>query len=172
MSEPFPHGHHPDADLLSAFAQHVLPDHERLETIAHLAECADCRQIVFLAQSNRRCKPPATRSIGRHRVVEELAQSLASSCCPDLWATSRRFPAASPYQGPASKVRRRVRIQCGRTAFAGTTSPAYYPGASAIRAPTVAEIIRHREGGLLAASCACCPARRRRRNCICERKFG
>jgi hypothetical protein len=51
MSELLHHGHHPDADQLSAFAEHVLPDHERLETLAHLAECADCRQIVFLAQN-------------------------------------------------------------------------------------------------------------------------
>jgi hypothetical protein len=50
MSELLHYGHHPDADQLSAFAEHALPDHERLETLAHLAECADCRQIVFLAQ--------------------------------------------------------------------------------------------------------------------------
>jgi hypothetical protein len=50
MSELLHHGNHPDADQLNAFAQHVLPEHERLETLAHLAECADCRQIVFLAQ--------------------------------------------------------------------------------------------------------------------------
>jgi hypothetical protein len=50
MSELLHHGNHPDADQLSAFAEHVLPEHERLETLAHLAECPDCRQIVFLAQ--------------------------------------------------------------------------------------------------------------------------
>ena len=50
MSELLHHGNHPDADQLNAFAEQVLPEHERLETLAHLAECADCRQIVFLAQ--------------------------------------------------------------------------------------------------------------------------
>jgi len=50
MSELLHHGKHPDADQLSAFAEHVLPDHERLETLAHLAACAECRRIVFLAQ--------------------------------------------------------------------------------------------------------------------------
>jgi hypothetical protein len=50
MSELLHHGNHPDTDQLNAFAEHVLPEHERLETLAHLAECADCRQIVFLAQ--------------------------------------------------------------------------------------------------------------------------
>jgi hypothetical protein len=50
MSELLHHGNHPDADQLNAFVEHVLPEHERLETLAHLADCADCRQIVFLAQ--------------------------------------------------------------------------------------------------------------------------
>jgi hypothetical protein len=41
---------HPDADQLTAFAEHALPPHEQQQTLAHLATCADCRQIVFLAQ--------------------------------------------------------------------------------------------------------------------------
>ena len=40
---------HPDADQLNAFVEHTLPEHERLETLAHLADCAQCRQIVALA---------------------------------------------------------------------------------------------------------------------------
>jgi hypothetical protein len=50
MSEHFQPGQHPDADMLSAFAEDALPAHEREETLLHLAECADCRSIVFLAQ--------------------------------------------------------------------------------------------------------------------------
>jgi len=42
--------HHPDADHLSAFAEHALPAHEQQQTLAHLATCPDCRAIVFLAQ--------------------------------------------------------------------------------------------------------------------------
>lgn len=63
MSGPLHHGHHPDADQLSAFAEHVLPDHERLETLAHLAQCADCRQIVFLAQNEQQVKDPLPRAL-------------------------------------------------------------------------------------------------------------
>jgi hypothetical protein len=63
MSELLHHGDHPDADQLSAFAEHVLPDHERLETLAHLAECADCRQIVFLAQSEQEVQAPLPRAL-------------------------------------------------------------------------------------------------------------
>jgi len=50
MSEYLHSGIHPDADSLSAFAEGVLPEHERLACLAHLAECAHCRQIVYLAQ--------------------------------------------------------------------------------------------------------------------------
>jgi len=42
-------GPHPDADLLSAFAEMALPEPERVRVLAHLAECGDCRQIVFFA---------------------------------------------------------------------------------------------------------------------------
>lgn len=40
---------HPDADLLAAFAEKRLLGHEREELLAHLAECADCREVVALA---------------------------------------------------------------------------------------------------------------------------
>lgn len=40
---------HPDADLLSAFAENALPAHEREPLLLHLATCADCRQIVALS---------------------------------------------------------------------------------------------------------------------------
>ena len=59
MSELLQPGRHPDADQLSAFAEQVLPDHEHLETLAHLAECPDCRGIVFLAQRAQETQDPA-----------------------------------------------------------------------------------------------------------------
>jgi len=49
MSELLQSGHHPDADQLSAFVEHSLPTHEREETLAHLAICADCRAVVSLS---------------------------------------------------------------------------------------------------------------------------
>src|SRR5690349_637441 len=39
---------HPDS--LSAFLEGVLPEHERAQCLAHLAECDECREIAFLAQ--------------------------------------------------------------------------------------------------------------------------
>lgn len=58
MRELLHPGQHPDADQLSAFAEHVMPDHERVEMLAHLAECADCRLIVFLAQPMQETQIP------------------------------------------------------------------------------------------------------------------
>jgi len=49
MTEPLQSGHHPDADQLSAFAEHALPPHEHQQTLAHLAVCAHCRAIVSLS---------------------------------------------------------------------------------------------------------------------------
>src|SRR4029077_6626116 len=42
-------GPHPDADLLTAFAEKSLQDPERARVTDHLARCADCREIVALA---------------------------------------------------------------------------------------------------------------------------
>ncbi len=40
---------HPDADLLTAFAEQSLDKRERALLTEHLAACADCREIVALA---------------------------------------------------------------------------------------------------------------------------
>jgi hypothetical protein len=42
---------HPDADVLSAFAEGALAEHERLACLNHLAACAQCREIVYLTQA-------------------------------------------------------------------------------------------------------------------------
>lgn len=42
-------GVHPDANLLAGFAEKSLKDRERSLVLQHLAECADCRDVVSLA---------------------------------------------------------------------------------------------------------------------------
>jgi Carboxypeptidase regulatory-like domain/Putative zinc-finger len=49
MSELLQAGQHPDADQLNAFVEHTLPAHQQEQTLAHLAICPDCRQIVALS---------------------------------------------------------------------------------------------------------------------------
>jgi hypothetical protein len=50
MSEYPQPGLHPDPDTLNAFIEGVLPEHERLTCLAHFADCAACREVVYLAQ--------------------------------------------------------------------------------------------------------------------------
>jgi hypothetical protein len=40
---------HPDADLLTAFAEQSLSGAERSQVVEHLARCGDCREVVSLA---------------------------------------------------------------------------------------------------------------------------
>jgi hypothetical protein len=40
---------HPDADLLTAFAERSLPELERAIVLEHLARCEDCRDVLALA---------------------------------------------------------------------------------------------------------------------------
>jgi hypothetical protein len=53
---------HPDADLLTAFAEHSLAAGERDHVLEHLARCGECRDIVALALP---ATEPAAR--GSHR---------------------------------------------------------------------------------------------------------
>lgn len=42
-------GPHPDAEVLSAFAENALTANERETVLQHLSTCSDCRDIIFLA---------------------------------------------------------------------------------------------------------------------------
>jgi len=43
-------GSHPDADVLTAFSEDSLTPAERRHVSEHLASCAECREVLFLAQ--------------------------------------------------------------------------------------------------------------------------
>jgi hypothetical protein len=64
-----PPANHPEADVLTAFAERSLSDRERAGVVEHLAHCTDCRDIVALAL-------PAT---------EELATPVRTA--PGRWFT-------------------------------------------------------------------------------------
>jgi hypothetical protein len=42
-------GPHPEPELLAAFAENSLPAPDRNQLLAHFANCADCRDVLFLA---------------------------------------------------------------------------------------------------------------------------
>jgi Photosynthesis system II assembly factor YCF48/Putative zinc-finger len=46
-------GPHPDFDQLTAFAESKLPSREREQVLAHLASCADCRELLSTAAKAR-----------------------------------------------------------------------------------------------------------------------
>ncbi len=50
-------GEHPDADLLTAFAEHALTAAERDRMLSHLAACAACREVVSLAAAEEEQAP-------------------------------------------------------------------------------------------------------------------
>ena len=50
-------GIHPDPDLLAAFAEKSLNDRERVQVLQHLADCADCREVVLLATPEIKAAP-------------------------------------------------------------------------------------------------------------------
>jgi hypothetical protein len=50
---------HPDADLLTAFAEQSLAAGEREHVMQHLAQCGDCREIVHLALPATEAVAPA-----------------------------------------------------------------------------------------------------------------
>jgi hypothetical protein len=54
-----PAGPHPEADTLAAFAENALGRPERQQTLAHLAECSDCREILYLAQPDSVATQPS-----------------------------------------------------------------------------------------------------------------
>jgi hypothetical protein len=59
MSEELHPGLHPEADALNAFLEGALQEHERTECLRHLAECAQCREVVFLAGETAETEEPA-----------------------------------------------------------------------------------------------------------------
>src|SRR6185369_15388497 len=54
---------HPDADLLTAFTEQSLTKRERQDVLAHLASCADCRDVVALALPEAPIAPPADEPV-------------------------------------------------------------------------------------------------------------
>jgi hypothetical protein len=48
---------HPDADLLTALAEQSLPPNERTQLMEHLAQCAECREVVALSLPANEIQP-------------------------------------------------------------------------------------------------------------------
>lgn len=67
---------HPDANLLAAFAEKRLLAHEREELLAHLSQCADCREVVALTSVTEQAVPARPLSPVWRSVAAAAAASL------------------------------------------------------------------------------------------------
>jgi hypothetical protein len=102
MSNLLQPAHHPDADQLSAFAEHALPLHEQQQTLAHLATCPDCRAVVFLAQQAIPAETP--QPVPAHRPwfsTWNLAWAATAAFACALLVTIGLHNAAVPKPTPA-----------------------------------------------------------------------
>jgi hypothetical protein len=128
MSEVFQAGQHPDADQLNAFVEHALPAHEQQQTLAHLAVCANCRQIVALSLPPDDAPPAGRLEVVRHRWFPRLhpawvgisalaaaillivfirngREAARQSLTPAQMAVARPAAAPPPVSGPADTAR-------------------------------------------------------------------
>jgi Carboxypeptidase regulatory-like domain/Putative zinc-finger len=65
-------GAHPDADQLSLFAEGAATPREREQMLAHLAGCAECRQVMFLMQRAEEQDAAAPAEVSRERRWQRL----------------------------------------------------------------------------------------------------
>jgi Putative zinc-finger len=80
---------HPDADLLTAFAEQALSAGEREGVLQHLALCEDCRDVVALALPAADITPPQTADENGVRTTVSQAGSRAPRKLSLAWPTLR-----------------------------------------------------------------------------------
>jgi hypothetical protein len=127
---------HPDVDLLSAFAEHALPEAEHARIMAHMAGCARCREVVFLAHAAAEPQivvAPAqgtgarqgwfSAAFARWRVALIPAAALAAVGAVVLWVRLHPAPASvqmaqmvAPPSAPAGAATAKMAPQLTATA--------------------------------------------------------
>ena len=109
-------GEHPDANLLTAFAERTLSDPERAQVLDHLSHCADCREVVALAAipqveeeqlevafvGPRRATAAASRSWWRSPIVHWSA--LTAAALVVLIAVGERMRLRREYSASAPAI--------------------------------------------------------------------
>jgi hypothetical protein len=109
-------GVHPEPDLLAAFVEKSLSDRERTQVLQHLADCADCREVVTLATPETLPTPLPTASTSRWLSWNVLRWGALAACIVVVSAAVtlrygrrsagessvvERIPAAAPASLPA-----------------------------------------------------------------------
>jgi photosynthesis system II assembly factor YCF48-like protein len=73
-------GPHPDANLLTAFAEQGLSRHERDNVLTHLAKCDECREVVMLAAPPAEATVPERASTSRWMGWPALRWGALAAC--------------------------------------------------------------------------------------------
>lgn len=106
MSEQRHHGPHPDADQLNAFVEGVLNEQAREESLAHLAECAECRSVVFLAQTAVPRPPDKKPAVAPRRWMLSFALAgavVATALLIALWMRPHPIEAPARHEVAVAK---------------------------------------------------------------------
>lgn len=146
MSEGRHPGPHPDADRLSAFIEGALTEQERQESLAHLAECAECRSIVFLAQEvvPAPMLQPSTLSVWRRWLPPLSLAAAAAACCLVITLWIRPHPTTRSVAKNVAVARQTapplppVSTQAAGAAPQGSVTPARSRQAFAAKKPVPA----------------------------------
>ena len=100
MTPSSQHENHLDADQLNAFAEGALSASERALCLQHLAECAHCRDIAFLANSSLPSEQPVAASKHKFRFpwwpVLSLGAATLAAATIILVLLHHPYPGAHP----------------------------------------------------------------------------
>ncbi len=85
LARQMAHDAHPSADVLTAFAEQGLHHDERQRVIDHLAQCTECREVVFLASN------AVEEAVGEEQKLVAAAARVRSLllCWRSLWPRKR-----------------------------------------------------------------------------------
>ena len=90
---------HPDADVLTAFAEHALSDAEREQVLQHLGACKDCRDTLHLAtEHSPEAQPVLSFQPKRRPWLMFRWGAVAASVVIVGAAVIARYPARQPLQ--------------------------------------------------------------------------
>jgi len=137
MSEHLQTGMHPEPDSLNAFIEGVLPEHERLECLAHLADCARCREIVFAAQEPAAAEEPVRepwwkRWLGPIPALTSAAVAAALLVSVVAYRNNKPDPLPAPPAAVRTEAPRRAQPQA---IAKSTPAPQTHPARKTLVAP-------------------------------------
>lgn len=113
MTQP---GTHPDAEVLTAFAEQLLSATERKDVLAHMAACGRCREVVFFAQKSMGVEEPV-------RAVAQVSEPTTGGGWFSVWKWSWIPVAALAGVVGFAVIRHVARVSDSETPMAQALAP-------------------------------------------------